>query len=284
MNRMTTTVAAIVKNERPYLLEWVAWYRLLGFDRIVIYSNDCTDGTDRLLEAMAAAGLISHRSWPSEAGRTTQVPAYMDIAAACETDWLLFADADELLHFTQDRTIGEFLARFPEDVGAIAINWRIFGSSGHLTRGPEPVVARFTRAGPRGAHNERHCKTISRTAMLAEPNIHRVFLKAGRYVDAEGRDIEIERMGFTPTVEHRLVQLNHYVVKSAEEFEDKKRRGDANLPPEAPNRFTTREGRFFALHDTNDEEDLAALVRLPALEAEMARIESLLGEDVVLVR
>ncbi len=207
----TTTVAAIVKNERPYLLEWVAWYRLLGFDHIVIYSNDCTDGTGRLLDAIAAAGLVSHRPWPSEPGRTTQVPAYMDIAASCETDWLLFVDADELLHFTQDRTIGDFLARFPEDVGAIAINWRIFGSSGHLTRGAEPVVARFTRAGPREVPTMSGIARRSPAPPCSPSRISTASSsKAGRYVDSEGRDIEIERMGFTPTVEHRLAQLNHY--------------------------------------------------------------------------
>lgn len=273
----TTTVAAIVKDERPYLVEWTAWYRLLGFDRLILYSNDCSDGTDLLLDAMQDRGLVTHRRWPSIPERSAQVAAYVDAVATCDTEWILFVDADEFLHLNADADITSFLSRFSADVGAIALNWRIFGSSGHKTHGPEPVLERFTRAGPRGAHNERHCKTIARAEMLAEPHVHRTFLKTGFYVDAEGRPIEIERMGFTPTVEHRLAQINHYVVKSAEEFEAKKRRGNAHLPPEAPNRFTTREGRFFDLHDTNDEQDLRARDHLPALKAEMARIERLLG-------
>lgn len=276
MTEGTHGVVAIVKDERPYLVEWVAWYRLLGFDRLTLYSNDCSDGTDRLLDAMAEKGLVTHRRWPSREGVSAQASAYADAVARCDTEWMLFVDADEFLHLAQDAGIAGFMARFGADVGAVAINWRIFGSSGHLTGGPEPVVARFTRAGRRGAGVERHCKTIARAAMIERPWIHRAFLKAGRYVDTEGRDIEIERNGFTPTVEHRLAQLNHYVVKSAAEFQDKRRRGNAHLPPEAPNRFTTREGNFFAFHDTNDEPDTAALARLPALEAEMARITALL--------
>src|ERR1700760_320228 len=61
----TITVCAIVKDERPYLIEWVAYYRLLGFDRMIFYNNDSSDGTGRLLDAMAEMGLVEHRLWPS---------------------------------------------------------------------------------------------------------------------------------------------------------------------------------------------------------------------------
>jgi len=83
------TACAIVKDERPYMLEWVAWYRLLGFDRILIYSNDCSDGTDRLLDAMQAEGLVEHRPWPSRPGHAPQQSAYADALRDCPTRWIL---------------------------------------------------------------------------------------------------------------------------------------------------------------------------------------------------
>jgi hypothetical protein len=274
----TATLAAIVKDERAYLVEWIAWHRLIGFDRLLVYSNDCSDGSDALLDRMAAAGLVEHHRWPTRTEVSAQVTAYADALGRAGTEWILFVDADEFLCLHRDETVAAFLARFPADVSAIALNWRMFGSAGHVWQGPEPVVERFVRAGPRGAHNERHCKTIARVADVEAPHVHRTYLARGRYVDAAGRDIEIERMGFTPTVEHDLVQVNHYVVKSRAEFEAKRRRGNAHLPAEAPNKYSTRDGPFFRLHDTNEEEDRAILRRLAELRAEMARVAALAGE------
>ncbi|MFN7604764.1 MAG: glycosyltransferase family 2 protein, partial [Hyphomonadaceae bacterium] len=40
---VSCTVCMIAKNEGPYLLEWVAYYRSLGFSKIVVYENNSTD-------------------------------------------------------------------------------------------------------------------------------------------------------------------------------------------------------------------------------------------------
>ena len=95
--RQTSTLFAIVKDERRYLLEWVAYHRLIGFDRIRIYSNDCSDGTDELLDRMQAAGLVEHVRWPSIEGVSAQNSANQDAFRSCDTDWYLPLDADELL-------------------------------------------------------------------------------------------------------------------------------------------------------------------------------------------
>ena len=52
-------VLSTMKNEGPFVLEWVAHHRAIGFDGFVIFSNDCTDGTDRILDRLddAAAEL-----------------------------------------------------------------------------------------------------------------------------------------------------------------------------------------------------------------------------------
>ena len=34
-----------MRDEGPYLLEWVAYHRLIGFTDIVVCSNDCVDGS-----------------------------------------------------------------------------------------------------------------------------------------------------------------------------------------------------------------------------------------------
>ena len=47
---MTKTVITTMKNEGAFLLEWVAHHKALGFDDLVICTNDCTDATtDKVL-------------------------------------------------------------------------------------------------------------------------------------------------------------------------------------------------------------------------------------------
>ena len=266
------TVCAIVKDERRYLIEWVAYYRLLGFDRLVLYSNDCSDGTDRLLDAMQAAGLVEHRPWPSRPGRAPQRSAYEDALARCATRWILFVDADEFLRLIEDRDIHQFAARFAPDVSAVAINWRIFGSSGLSDYEPAPVMERFTRAAPRDHPINRHVKTMAVAADVAEmPNAHGVILARGRYVMPNGVEIALDRDAFARP-RYRVAQINHYVVKSRAEFEDKKRRGNVTLPLELRDESTRRNEAFFEFHDRNEEEFREILNRLGETKAEMRRV------------
>ncbi|MDB5686801.1 MAG: hypothetical protein JWR77_1390 [Rhizorhabdus sp.] len=266
------TVCAIVKDERRYLIEWVAYYRLLGFDRLVLYSNDCSDGTDRLLDAMQAAGLIEHRSWPSQPGRAPQRSSYEDALGRCDTRWILFVDADEFLRLIEDQEIHQFIARFEPDVSAVAINWRIFGSSGLTDYEPAPVMERFTRSAPRDHPINRHVKTMAVAAdVAAVPNAHGVILARGRYVMPNGVDITLDRDAFARP-RYRIAQINHYVVKSRAEFEEKRRRGNVTLPLELRDESTMRDQAFFEIHDRNEEDFREILVRLGEVKAGMRRI------------
>ncbi len=58
---MKFIMATCVRNEGPYLLEWIMHYQLLGFDRIIIFSNDNNDGSDALLAALHEAQIIDWR-------------------------------------------------------------------------------------------------------------------------------------------------------------------------------------------------------------------------------
>ncbi len=275
-----TTLCAIVKNEKSYLLEWIAYHRLLGFDQLVIYSNDCTDGSDELLDALARAKVIDHRLWPSVEGQAPQRAAYNDAVRRCGTPWICFLDADEFLVLKDDLKIQDFLQRFPSQVSAVAFNWRVFGSAGHVTREGGLVIERFTRAAPRRNHINQHCKTVARTADIREVHVHSCDLQRGDYADTSGRPIRIERLGFTPSVEHGFAQVNHYVVKSQQEFRDKQERGNANRPPSSPDKYSGRRGNYFEHHDRNEELDEVLLPMVLRVQADMERLQTLIDNHV----
>ena len=54
------TVFTTMKNEGPYMLEWVAFHKTLGVDHFVIFTNDCEDGTDDIARRLQELGVASH--------------------------------------------------------------------------------------------------------------------------------------------------------------------------------------------------------------------------------
>lgn len=278
----SVTLCAIARDERPYLLEWVAYHRLLGFDRIIVYDNDSHDGGSALLGDLAAAGLIEHRPWPDRPDRSAQTSAYLDAVLRCATRWILFLDIDEFLDLKADAGIVAFLARFPVDVAAIGLNWRIFGSAGQRASASDPVVARFDRAAPRDHPLNRQIKTLAVAEAIYLVRPHRVRLMHGRYVDAMGEPLDPGR-GFAP-VRHRLAQINHYAVKSRAEFDDKRRRGCVLRRPGDPMKLTHRDGSYFADHDRNEDIDRSIRRRLPALLDEMRSIDARLHSSLGAIR
>ena len=48
------------KNEGVFLLELIAYHKIIGFTDIVILSNDCEDGSDEMLDHLSKSGEIVH--------------------------------------------------------------------------------------------------------------------------------------------------------------------------------------------------------------------------------
>ena len=95
----TTTLVATVKNEGPYLWEWVSYNKSIGFDNIVIFQNDSNDMTHGILHEMRSAGLISYFYNNAEPNKH-QIQAYSratKTAAYQQSDWILALDLYEFL-------------------------------------------------------------------------------------------------------------------------------------------------------------------------------------------
>jgi len=53
-------ILTTLKNEGAFLLDWVAYNLALGFDHFLIFTNDCSDGTDEMAQRLAELGLATH--------------------------------------------------------------------------------------------------------------------------------------------------------------------------------------------------------------------------------
>ncbi|RDC73210.1 glycosyltransferase family 2 protein [Rhodovulum sp. 12E13] len=235
-----------MRNEAPYLVEWLAHHRALGVTDITVFSNDCTDGTNLMLDRLQAMGVLRHHDNPVGKGMDPQRRAYwranrMD--AVRGADWLLVIDADEFLNLhAGDRTLPALL----EETGhpdAISLGWRLMGSGGAARWVDAPVTGRFTRGCSLEAPENglvRGVKSLFRPAAFDYFGVHRPrfektrkTLPPVRWLNGSGQEMSeaILRKGWRfPGGEegYALGQVNHYAVKSREEFLLKRLRGTAN--------------------------------------------------------
>lgn len=241
-------VVATMKNEGPYLLEWIAHHLNIGFDGFVLFSNDCTDGTNLMLNRLDAMGVVRHFDNPLGPRMDPQRRAYSRANRLDEVrgaSWVLVADADEFLNVhAGEGTLNDLLDACPRDTEAVSVNWRLFGSGGARRMEPAPVTRRFTRA----CHVDTPenglvwgFKTLFRPQSFDYFGVHRPrFSKSAalapdqvKWVNAGGQDMEEQylRTGWRSNdriVSYEFAQMNHYAVKSREEFLLKRLRGTAN--------------------------------------------------------
>ncbi len=225
---MRKALGGIVKDEVQLIVEWLAHCMALGFTDFLIYDNESTDGTTDILRALDGAGEMVHLDWPHAVGQRPQRLAYGHARRHAEVDWLACFDADAFLNLREDASIQAFLARFGPDVSAIAVNWVVFGSAGQAQFRPVLATERFTDALPGDVFPSHPVKTIGRRARLVGTGIHLVNPDGGRYVNPSGQDFRFRRRIAVQSPDTDVAALHHYVIKSMEEYAEKRASGDAN--------------------------------------------------------
>jgi hypothetical protein len=276
-------IAAPVRSEAPYLLEWLAYHRTLGIQAFILGDNGGDDGTSDLLIALDRLGIAKRLEWRErryfQLSFNRQALEFSRLFA----DGLFLVDIDEFLRPTGPEPMAAVVQSWlaDETIGAVALNWAIYGSSGHLTRTPGLVLERFTRRAPQDFAVNRHAKAFVRVANCAGPSEspHATTLSIGRYVDTCGTDVSWNTStgftsGITRTVIWDRLRVDHFVLKSREEFERKRRRGSALTNITEKQRMSEQ---YVALHDRNDVEDRVPDALVQCTKQEIARLEGLLA-------
>ncbi|THD84818.1 glycosyltransferase family 2 protein [Aliigemmobacter aestuarii] len=274
-----------MRNEGPFIVEWVTWYRLLGFTDILVVTNDCTDPSPDLLDALARAGWVHHLRCdvpPGQPITRRKLRAAKAHPAVTGADWVMVADVDEFLviHRGEGR-ITDLIPPGPPAFLGMSINWKVFGSSGIETYADQPVHHQFLQCQrPRHAMG-RWVKAIFRRpdwfGRLGEHGPRRFDIAAAGgdwdtpglgWITADGRPMPGFRAeaGGPRTlpaglVGHKVAQINHYMLRSHESFGLKR----GTLSPVAlRDRY---DDAYFARADRNEAMDITALRHADAFEA-----------------
>ncbi|MGR3504136.1 glycosyltransferase family 2 protein [Pseudaestuariivita sp.] len=283
------TAVTCVKNEGPFLLEWIAFHRLIGVTDFLFYSNDCDDGTDLMLDALAARGALVHLPNPAE-GRNYQMEALKAAArhpVVQGADWVWIADVDEFLNIhVGDHTIPALIAACG-DPQAISVTFQFMANGGIETFEDRPVTEQFA-----WSHNPDiwcaetaiEVKSLVRNDFpLHYFGAHRPFFRGGlakadrpRWTDGSGRAVpetyllaaNKRRIRKFPAKGARVhATLNHYALRSLDSYLVKNDRGDVNRDNRAFDDTYWRERNDAAVRDTSIHR------YLPALEAALAEMK-----------
>jgi hypothetical protein len=253
-NAVSVTLGAIAKNEGKYLVEWIAFHLAIGFDKIVIYSNDTEDNQNDVLAAIAKGEpRLEWINWPSPPGESAQHAAYNDLIRRCETTWVAFLDLDEFVVPLEDRGIRQWLATVPDDVATVHVNWRGFGSSGVTSPDYELVTRTFTMGAPRDWGNHHHFKSFGRVAVAGHALAHNIVATSGRRTLSDFGDFETINHGVANRIAYHRIQINHYQCKTFAEFQARMRKGSATVALDDPRRQRNGSWERFQQLDLNSE-------------------------------
>ena len=273
----SATLVAIARDEGRYIVEWLAHHFAIGFARILVYDHGSVDSMPSTLDRIAAVDRRLKRVPWQVAEGSPQVSAYNHGLAHVTTPWIAFLDLDEFLVPHADGSLPAYLARVPDDVACIHINWRGFGSGGRETDDYALVTRTFTRCARPSWDNNCHFKTLARTALTSKVLVHDVDVRSGRSVLSDFQEAEVLVRGQSKRSNHKAIQINHYQSKTYVEFEQRMLRGSANYVSGHPGGIKNATFDRFQKLDRNEEEDLKILQFDDAFRFEYDRLKRILA-------
>jgi Glycosyl transferase family 2/Methyltransferase domain len=278
MNKVKCLIVSAMRDEGPYILEWIAFHRSIGVTDFLIYTNDCRDGTDLLLERLQQNGVLTHvRNKVLKRGpQKSAFKAAMRHPAYLEADWVLASDVDEFLNIKiRTGQIEDLLELYP-DADAIPVCWRMFSNNEH-----EKIIAGFSIEALTDAESpDADPAAVGRfVKSLFKPNPE--IVRIGTHAPVYTEEFEAKAKWGTPWCTPKnpddprrprtdygydIAQMNHYAVRAVDPFLLKRDRGDVNY---MANRL---ELDYWARWCRGGSKDDTILERVPGMKNELKEL------------
>jgi glycosyl transferase family 92 len=213
------SIAAIYRNEAPYLREWIEFHKLVGVERFFLYNNESTDDHMEVLAPYIDEGLVVWEDFP---GFPPQLACYQHCIETHRHDarWMAYIDVDEFLFSPTGRRVPEILRDYEEFPG-VAVNCLQFGTSGHQTPPAGLVIENYTRRLGLERKRSKVVKAVTNPerVVIAGKTAH-YFIYEDR-VKAVNERREPVRGEFSDDLAVDLLRINHYFTRSQEERDRK---------------------------------------------------------------
>jgi hypothetical protein len=255
----------IIKDGGEDLPEWIEYHYRMGASKFYIFDHNSTVPAINYIRDYVLSGLVDLQftDFRNSTGiRPPQMMAY----DKCLHDYgsrhrfMSFIDSDEyIVVVNKNRTIPEVLTKY-EKYGGLAINWMLFGSSGHIEKPPGGVIANYYRC-----RKNLHVKQIGNTQYVVSSsgNPHYLKYKPNYYaVSSNGtRIVGPWNKGLDAAFD--TIYLNHYNTKSRAEFMAKIERGRGAMrnTPEARSKHAYKIDYLYSLDNVTT--DVCPVLEMP---------------------
>jgi len=222
----------LIAKDSKDLLEWVVHHKALGVDVFYVADNDSNPPMAGGIVDMLQSGVVQYLYLSSTYSDVKPDPQ-MFFYGKCMREkghlhqWMGFFDEDEFIVTRGGSSVPQVLQRY-EQYGGLTLNWRVFGSSGHLTRPTGGVLSNY-----HSCARHYHVKSFvqpSKTQSTRNPHVFN-YLDGFHAVDTLGNVVDSpDNLGNAtdgmPSKDlYSVMYLNHYILKSRAEFEEKVKRG-----------------------------------------------------------
>ena len=221
-------VITMVKNEAPYLPEWIEYHRLLGVKKFYFYDNESNDNIKDVLQPYIDTGIVDYTYFP---GKKVQVNAFNNAIKRFknEAEYIAMIDIDEFIVPINNDAIIQVVNNVKNDCKArkklfvgLVIKWVNYGYNGHYSKPDGLVTENYTKSdGISKCH-----KTIINPRLVIRYQTHDGIYLFNRYgVDENGKEVT----GFVDPDKATVnsIRINHYCRKSYEEYKRKMSKGGA---------------------------------------------------------
>ena len=225
-------IVSIVKNEAPYIKEWLEYHKLIGIKKFYIYDNDSTDNLKDILQPYIKSGEVVYKY---VTGSGQQCICYNNAIKnyKFKNKYMAFIDLDEFISIDEGTNLAELLDNTinKDNIAGLAIQWCVYGSSGHIEKPAGLVIENYTmRASGEfvsKSHSNKHIKTICNPRKILNYGQCHYPLYYEPYYSVNVKGEKITGPFFF-NICWEKIRLNHYFTKSFEEYKAKRERGRAS--------------------------------------------------------
>jgi hypothetical protein len=220
------TLGSCLKNEDPYMKDFVKLHKYLGVEHFVFFDREYNRLNDMFKDDPSVEIIhfpdipqnIHAEAWAKLIGHNKG-----------KTKWLALIDADQVLVPQKSDNIQDVLRNY-EEYASLQCNWHTFGSSGRTDKGEGSMYERFLmRAVPSEGVNN-HTQFIcqpDRTLAAKTHDPHHAQLIPGE-ISVNTNKTRVNGPFNIPPL-HDTMWIAHYITKSREEWDIKNAKGRADI-------------------------------------------------------
>lgn len=273
---MKLGITSIQRNRNPWIVEWLAFHMLAGFNRFYIYCHLCDDGMQETLAKLARRYPIT--AYAVESGDRPQLAAYQHAwdTHNADIDWMAFIDGDEFLFAPSHADVAEALAEYAEHpLSALAAYWICYGSNGHVQEPEGLIIENYPRHSGSDFGPNRHVKSIVRGGQAIQCTGSHLFVTPNGTYDEQLRLMQSPVLSDPASApSHATFRINHYVTQSLAYYTDVKEKMAA---ADRRGHILRPEG-WFAAHDRNECDDGVSRRFLESLKRKTQELQAVLRE------